>query len=64
MPHTSTLFGTPKGGHNGNARTQVQPRGRERGRDGGSGDELQMAAASMFQGRSSSHQALIEGCRH
>src|SRR5262245_57400268 len=27
---------------------------RERRRDGGSGDELQMAAASIFQGRSSS----------
>jgi hypothetical protein len=27
---------------------------RKRGRDGGSGDELQMAAASVLQGRSSS----------
>src|SRR5262249_36995817 len=33
----------------------------EGGGDGGRGDELQMAAASMLQGHSSSHRARIEG---
>jgi hypothetical protein len=58
MPHTSTLFGTPKGGHNGNARTQVQPRGRERGRDGGSGDELQKTRPTSSAPRDRSGVAL------